>query len=251
MALHFILALILGTAHASPTAGAFGGLRYTEWSTPGTYTFTPPRLGVYTFACVGGGGGGKSGLGGGTAGSGGSGGEIVIRTVIISTAQAVIVGSAGTGGTGAANTDGLNGTASAVGSFLLAKGGNGAKGITNRYTASPSSTSFGGAENQDGWSILTSTSVMSASQDIFFQFGTPGQQGSAAAGHGAGGGGGPGLRWGTHSGAGGNGGDAGSCPTMAGQNGTSGSGGGGGCGDTGAAYSDGGSGGAGYCVVWW
>lgn len=124
---------------SSPTSKQ--SFQVTEYTTPGTYTWTPNFTGYVDVVAVGGGGGGGGGDGSGGAGGGGGGAGATIRrrvAVTKGTGITITVGAKGAGGSlGAGGTGGDT----SFGSLILAKGGVG---------GSLGGTSVGGAGGPSG-----------------------------------------------------------------------------------------------------
>lgn len=123
-------------------SGSGGGkLRFQDFLASGT--FTPSALlslngGQCFVLCVGGGGGGGTGSSGQGAGGGGGGGAVIVRPLVITSAQTITIGAGGAAGTA--------GSASSIGVLLSAPGGGaGANGDPSNPIAGGVGASGGGA----------------------------------------------------------------------------------------------------------
>lgn len=246
-----VAALFLsGQALAFPVTASMGGLQYQEFTSSGT--FYPPRTAVYNWTCIGAGGGGGSGTNGSHGGQGGNSGQVVTISIQLSTQVYVSIGQGGAAATA--------GGATAVGSFLVAAGGQGGATATNS-TNNPGYWGIGGAGGSSGganagaagYAKSVTTTTVASGTSLFYAMtswsvgkGLGGEAGAGYSSQPGGGGGGGGIQALSTVGVGGHGGD--STTSGPGGNGTYGAGGGGG-----AAVSSqaGGTGGNGYCVVTW
>ncbi len=109
----------------------------TEFSAPGTYTYTRPAVGRYVKAeCWGAGGGGGVGAGTGWGGGGGGGGGYFVKTVpvsLLNASESVVVGAGGAGATSSYQRA-ANGGASSFGAHAAAGGGQGGEGASLSQT---------------------------------------------------------------------------------------------------------------------
>jgi hypothetical protein len=193
----------------------------TEYTTPGSHTFTPPATGNYLVECLGSGAGGATAMAPGAAGGGGGGGAYAASTVALTSGvgKGVVVGAGG-----AANLAGGNTTFDTT--------------VVVAVTGQPGSGGNGGAGGTAAAS--TGTTKFSGGSGANAAAGTPGGAGSSAGtasngGNGSGSTGGTAPAGGGDGGSGGTGGGAGSAGSAPG--------GGGGGGDDAAGA--GGAGGAG------
>ena len=251
MVIHFILALTASLSAApqiESMAGGGGFSRYQEWLTPGSYTFVPPKAGIYSWACVGGGGGGDDTYTSDRYVSGGSGGQIVFKTVALSSSVAVVIGAGG-----AVNAAG---TASAVSNFVYAAGGT--AGMSSTGGALSIDVSSNSRSGQCAPGMVQNLSTATAVNDAYglYTIRLMGLRSQGGDNFGninisdCSAGGGPGIQVLNRVGKRGDGGDDTTNATLGvygggGGAGYSGNGGGGNIRSHGAA------GGDGYCIVWW
>lgn len=139
-----------------------------EFTTSGTYNFTPPVDGQYEVIAVGGGGGGGRFNAGNGYGGGGGGSGYAARKIVSLKAGQSISGAVGNGG--ASNTSGTTvggaGGTSSFGTDVSAlggspgrsfNGGDGASGGGAGYNGGSSVAGVGGTDGSDGTAIASAT----------------------------------------------------------------------------------------------
>lgn len=207
--------------------GAFAQVNQQFFNTPTYATYTPTAGMSYCLAFAKGGGGGGGGLGASAtatsaAGGGGEGGLAIslFTSATIGTAQAVIIGGAGTGGatTGGA---GASGGLTSLGSLLSSTGGTGGGGANSASgtggaagtggvgTAGAGIITFTGNPGKPGAMWNTNSNAVSGEGGHGLLFSTGGQSlqtaGNGNAGANSGGGGGGNMQNSRSGGAGGTG----------------------------------------------
>lgn len=140
-----------------------------EFTTSGTYNFTPPVDGQYEVIAVGGGGGGgRYNAGNGYGGGGGGSGYAARKIVSLKAGQSVsgAVGNGGTSNISSSNTVGGTGGTSSFGTDISAlggspgrsfNGGDGGSGGGAGYNGGSAVAGVGGTDGTDGTAIGSAT----------------------------------------------------------------------------------------------